>query len=122
MASSSDQFAGQMDDLVAQLSAVSKMAESGSEFLASNPGARITILKTLGKISSTIRQPQDEIMELFPQIAQMPVIRLFIKWKVFQMIPTEGSISYGEIASKLDADVNLISRLLRHHLFHVHFC
>lgn len=41
-------------------------------------------------------------------VAQIPAMSLLAQWGAFQHIPTEGSISYEELAERLDADTNLI--------------
>jgi len=44
---------------------------------------------------------------VFPAVA---ATRLFIEWKVFEHIPTTGSITYADLAAKVDADTSLISK------------
>ncbi|KAK4203206.1 o-methyltransferase [Triangularia verruculosa] len=51
-----------------------------------------------------------------PRVApgiEIIVTRLFLKWDAFQAIPTDAPISFSDLAAKLDADVELISRLTR---------
>ncbi|KAK7414433.1 hypothetical protein QQX98_006711 [Neonectria punicea] len=66
---------------------------------------------TANDILKTVRKPQERLMESMIVMAELAALRLFIKWKVFEIIPVEGSISYGELAAKLDAEEPLITRL-----------
>jgi Mn-dependent DtxR family transcriptional regulator len=50
-------------------------------------------------------------------MAEMGAIRTLMKWKAFDVIPAEGTITYKELAEKLDAEVSLVSKDLIH-LFH----
>jgi cysteine sulfinate desulfinase/cysteine desulfurase-like protein len=44
-------------------------------------------------------------------MADLTATRLFKKWKAFDLIPPagQGSISYEDLATKLDADTSLVS-------------
>jgi hypothetical protein len=44
-------------------------------------------------------------------MAEMGAIRMFMKMKAFDKIPLEGSISYKDLASSLDAEEAMISTL-----------
>ncbi|KAH8881467.1 O-methyltransferase [Thozetella sp. PMI_491] len=68
------------------------------------------ILSTIQNMAAPLMEPQDEIMDMLPKLAKFSITGLFIKWGAFKAIPAEGTISYGELAAKLKADVNLITR------------
>jgi hypothetical protein len=46
-------------------------------------------------------------------MADMAATRLFMKWKAFDAIPPpgEGSITYEELAAKLNAQVSLVRKI-----------
>jgi hypothetical protein len=58
-----------------------------------------------------VHGPRDDIMDIMTGFCQIAVIRLFIKWKVFEKIPATGTISYKELAAAVGADVSLISEI-----------
>jgi hypothetical protein len=43
-------------------------------------------------------------------MSEFPAIRLFMKWKAFENIPFEGSISYKELAEKCEVQESLLSK------------
>jgi hypothetical protein len=61
---------------------------------------------------NAVSLPQDKLLLWLPQFTHITSIRLFIKWKAFEKIPTgDGAdTSYAELAAKLGADVSLISK------------
>jgi hypothetical protein len=110
MASQNNKLADTLEALIAQYNGVVDGLRGGSLSLATNNGERIRLLKTSHDIIDAIKLPQDDIMESLPMWPGALAIRLFMKWGVFEIIPKDGTISYSEIASKLGADVGLISR------------
>lgn len=44
------------------------------------------------------------------QMGEFVALKLFIDWEVFENIPLQGTISYAELASKLNVEVSLLSR------------
>lgn len=108
--STTSDVADKLEALVSQLGGVIPQLREGSLSLASNAGERMKLLRASRAIMDAIKQPQDDLMESLPKWSEAVAIRLFLKWKVFEIIPKAGSISYHELASKLDADVALISK------------
>ena len=104
--------AAQLETLAAQLNAVAQNLRSSNTSLTSNPAERMKLLKLINNFASTIKEPQDDIMETMISSAKLAATNLFLKWDVFEMIPVDGTISYSELAKNTGADVNLISRLL----------
>ncbi|KKY29375.1 putative o-methyltransferase [Diaporthe ampelina] len=45
------------------------------------------------------------------QMGEFVALKLFIDWEVFENIPLQGTISYAELASKLNVEVSLLTRL-----------
>lgn len=74
---------------------------------------RITISATAQDILQTTQQPLEHLMGALVLIVQFTALRLFVKWKVFENIPTQGPISYEELAGKVGADEALISESSR---------
>ncbi len=109
MAPQNLEVADKLESLAGQLSSFAETLRTSHEPLGSSEGGRTEILKTISGITNTIKQPQDELMEGLVRYSEMAALNLFIQWKVFEMIPKDGSISYSEIAGNLSADINLIS-------------
>jgi hypothetical protein len=109
MASHSSEVADKLEALTTQLAGFITGLRDGSLSLASSPSERMTLIRASRGIIEAIKQPQDDIMESLPKWPEAVVIRLFLQWKAFEIIPKDGSIPYEELASKLDADVALIS-------------
>lgn len=60
-----------------------------------------------------VYQPGNENQNLMADFARTGAMHLFYSWGAFDYIPPEGTISYTDLAAKLDADVALISKLGR---------
>ncbi|KAK1449231.1 O-methyltransferase [Colletotrichum melonis] len=73
-------------------------------------GQRRRIIDAANKLINAVKDPGDEWFDATAQVAQLGANRLFWEWKVYDHIPSDGSISYGELAKKVDADVSLIRR------------
>ncbi len=61
------------------------------------------------KIHEAAKDPANAGMEGICQISLITANRILWEWGVFDEIPLEGSISYSELATKVDADVSLLS-------------
>lgn len=70
---------------------------------------RRRIIDAANKLITAVKDPADEWFDATAQVAQLGANRLFWEWKVYDQIPLEGSISYGELAGKVDAEESLIS-------------
>ncbi|KAL0941938.1 o-methyltransferase [Colletotrichum truncatum] len=51
----------------------------------------------------------DPMLRMYNYV-EIVVLRLFIDWEVFENIPLEGTISYAQLAKKVDADESLLRR------------
>ena len=69
------------------------------------------IVNAAQKILSIAKDPSDLGMEVFSQLTVMTANRIFWEWGVFDEIPREGSISYRELAAKVDAELSLLSEV-----------
>ncbi|TPX08141.1 uncharacterized protein E0L32_010208 [Thyridium curvatum] len=70
---------------------------------------RAVIAKSAHALAHLTKTPIEHLMDRFVIYTEDAALALFIQWKAFDVIPEEGTISYQELASKLDADVSLIS-------------
>ena len=58
----------------------------------------------------TAKTPTDRIMDTLVNIASITAMRLFIDWKVFENIPLNRTISYTELAGKVEAEPSIIGK------------
>ncbi|KAH8886527.1 O-methyltransferase [Thozetella sp. PMI_491] len=63
------------------------------------------------KILALTKDPYAMGFEVITQLCLITANRIFWEWGVFDAIPIDGSISYAELATKLDAEVSLLERL-----------
>lgn len=71
---------------------------------------RLTASATAQDILQTVQQPIEHLMSSLVLLVQFTATRLFVKWKAFEKIPLQGSISYKELSEKIQADEALVSR------------
>ncbi len=103
-----------MLDAVAQtLSTRAREIEAGtrSAGLGENADMRQVVMRVLDSLESSSLDPHNPAeMKLWfmGQLSFFTAIRLFIKWGVFEKVPTGkgAAISYAELAASLDADVD----------------
>ncbi|TQN63880.1 Methyltransferase fsa4, partial [Colletotrichum shisoi] len=100
MSNSSDILSG----LASQLS---QLATSQSSDAEKNDAAVVIGQKVL----DAARGPMPDWMDRAIHAMDFVGLKLFLDWKVFDMIPLDGSISYTHLAKKLEADVSLVRRL-----------
>ncbi|KAM0270457.1 hypothetical protein ACHAQH_009398 [Verticillium albo-atrum] len=72
--------------------------------------ARNKIVAAAQAIIEAARPPQPQWMNQSAACAEFVALRLFIDWGAFEAIPIEGSITYQELADKVDAEVQLVIR------------
>jgi hypothetical protein len=104
--------ANTLEALSKTLAKAAQDLRSGSLSLESDTLQRMGLLKAGTDLIDTVSLPQDKIVLFLPQIAHLTAIRMFIKWKAFEKVPTDdgATISYKNLAAKLGADVSLISK------------
>jgi hypothetical protein len=71
-------------------------------------GQRRKIIDAATRILDAAKDPTDQWMDLTAQIALVAANRLFWLWKVFDNIPAQGSISYVDLAAKVDVETGLL--------------
>lgn len=74
--------------------------------------ARNKIVAAAQAIIEAARPPQPQWMNQSAACAEFVALRLFIDWGAFEAIPIEGSITYQELADKVDAEVQLVRACL----------
>ncbi|KPM39218.1 hypothetical protein AK830_g7341 [Neonectria ditissima] len=105
------QLADKLESWAQQLTDIAAGVRKESETLSLSREDHAKLTTTANDILNTVKQPQERLMESMIVMAQLAALRLFIKWKVFEMIPSSGSISYEKIATELNAEQTLITRL-----------
>ena len=95
------ELTGAVDEFTSQAAGAGQTAASGHNL---NLGQRRRII-------DAAKDPVDQWMDVTAQSALFTANRLLFQWGVFEAIPLEGSISYAELAAKVDADPVLISEL-----------
>lgn len=105
-------LADKLEALAQRLNATAQGLRSGSISLETNADQRMGMIKAGAELVDAVSKPWDKILNWIPQLAQATAARLFIKWEVFQNIPTGNgeSISYEDLAAKVGAEVSLISK------------
>ncbi|KAH8893060.1 O-methyltransferase [Thozetella sp. PMI_491] len=63
------------------------------------------------KIVDAVRDTNGLGMEAISQLSVITAKRIFWEWGVFDAIPPEGSISYLDLAAKVDTEVSLLTRV-----------
>lgn len=96
------------DEVTAALQTFLK--EPGTAGSDLDKGQRRRIVDAAQKMISAVKDPGDEWFDATAQVAQMGANRLFWEWKAYDHIPPEGSISYAELAKKVEADESLIRK------------
>ncbi|KAK0630493.1 O-methyltransferase [Bombardia bombarda] len=90
----------------------SKPVEDGSD--NERPQLVDNIIKAAQRILDVAKSPTDQWVDLVNQISIITSNMLFMKWKVFENIPLDGtSISYVELASKVEVELALLARIAR---------
>ncbi|CAM1510019.1 Fc.00g003540.m01.CDS01 [Cosmosporella sp. VM-42] len=74
-------------------------------------GQRQKIIEAAEKIISVAKDPSDQGMDAIGQLTLIAANRIFWEWGVFDEIPPEGSISYSDLAGKVNADVSVLTRI-----------
>jgi len=100
--------ADRLDALAAQLSDSAKRIRDGTISLDTNIAERTKIIKAAKEVVDVAKEQQEQFVDLYMVLVPLTVIRIFIKWKVFENIPVSGTISYSDLAAKVDADRSLI--------------
>lgn len=105
-ATASPAVADQLDSLAALLTSRAQAVRNGA---AVPPQQHIQLVKGLKDAAGLVNEAREDLGDLMMSFVQVTALRLLIKWKVFEAIPLEGTISYADVAARVGIDVNLIS-------------
>ncbi|KAF7506348.1 hypothetical protein GJ744_011814 [Endocarpon pusillum] len=64
------------------------------------------------QIIDAIKDPGETPFEYSIQMAEMGALRMMMELKIFDKIPQQGSISYGDLAASIGAEESLLTRFL----------
>jgi hypothetical protein len=93
----------------AQLIEAAKSLRNGSISLK-DPAEKTKIVGAAKAAIKAVESPMDMVVDTAILLSNLVAIRLFADWKAFQAIPSDGSISYTDLAGKIGADANLTSK------------
>ncbi|KAK0716604.1 O-methyltransferase-domain-containing protein [Apiosordaria backusii] len=93
--------------------ALTPLCQNLLDEVKSGNATRQSVIRTAQSIIHAAQDEQELYVHFVVNKVEIIVMRLFLKWEAFEAIPTEGAISFEDLAKKLDADVELISRLTR---------
>jgi hypothetical protein len=105
--------------------AAAELAAAVDEFIA-NPQAdgsavdqlrRRKVIDAAGRVQALVKDPADQWLDMLQGITLTAANRLFSEWGVFGAIPSEGSISYSDLAAKTNADVTLLGKVYHFEYF-----
>lgn len=71
-------------------------------------GSRMAIVSTIQDILYQACPPTELWLHQASIFATLSATRVFLDWQAFDMIPRDGTISYQELAKKLNGDIVLI--------------
>jgi hypothetical protein len=74
---------------------------------------RRRIIEAAQKLIRSVKNPADEWMDTMAHTSHIVAQRLFTEWKVWDEIPVEGSISYADLAAKVNGEESLICKRRR---------
>ncbi|GKT46256.1 methyltransferase fsa4 [Colletotrichum spaethianum] len=97
-------YSATLSDLASQLSQLAASSSSDAE----KTKAAVTIAQNVLDLA---RGPKPDWMDRMISVMEVVVLKLFLEWKIFDLIPLDDSISYTNLARKLEAEVSLIKRL-----------
>ncbi|KAF6814099.1 O-methyltransferase [Colletotrichum plurivorum] len=72
---------------------------------------RRRVVDAANALIAAVKDPADEWFDATADVARLGANRLFWEWKAYDAIPAEGSISYAELAVKVEAEEALIRRV-----------
>ncbi|KAH0594960.1 hypothetical protein MHUMG1_07258 [Metarhizium humberi] len=99
--------------LADRMEAVARQLLSSADTLRVNPTAKqdhAGIIESTYSLLAELKDPLDNVVDQMVHLSKFAAMRLFIKWGLFDKIPTNGTISYQELASGIGAKTGLIAR------------
>jgi len=101
----------ELDTLVAELSQAVRDLRSSAERGAADPKRRAKAIESAQAVLGSLKHPVEAMMDDYFGICFLMATRLFASLGGFEHIPSEGAISYNDLAKKLDAESALTSML-----------
>lgn len=103
-------LADTLDNLSKTLAEASKSLRDGSSpSLLTSVTRKAEVAGALKDTIEAIQNPQDAFLDQMVLVSRLVALRIFVKWKVFDAIPATGSITYAELAAKVDAGEEIVS-------------
>ena len=102
----------QLERLAAEIADAGK-ALSGASSEDQNWDLRYKAHRAAQLVVALTQKPEEVWFDQSVIMTEFPAIRLFMKWKAFENIPFEGSISYKVLAEKCDVQEALLSEFYR---------
>ncbi|KAK3381140.1 O-methyltransferase [Podospora didyma] len=90
---------------------VATPAPEGAEGAVLEQRRRRDIVDATDRVQRLVKDPADQWIDVVYPQTLATTKRLFYDWGVFEAIPPEGSISYADLAAKVDAEEVLLARL-----------
>lgn len=100
----------QLQSLADQLTQLTETIRNDAASVKAHPEQLSRLSEAANAFAKQTRGPAGYISEMMTNIVLLSSLGLFNRWRVFDHIPTGGSISYQALADKLGADTALISR------------
>ena len=97
-----------MDSLAQQLTTTAESIRSNPASLEKLEKEQADLIRSAETLLKVLKHT-DPLMDSMVTLIQFTAIRLFIGWKVFEAIPSSGSISQSDLAAKIGAETPLIS-------------
>lgn len=104
-------LANSLDSLAQQLTTVAETIHTGSASLDSLKDERARVVNAAEALLKDLK-PADPVLASMINMVQFTAIRLFVDWGAFDIISSAGTISYVDLAEKMDADVSLVGEYL----------
>ncbi|OAA57124.1 O-methyltransferase, family 2 [Niveomyces insectorum RCEF 264] len=106
-----NELADKLGSLAAELAEASNAVRAGKLSLQTDVAQKLKLIGTTKATLDALQTSQDLFMDNMVQFSRLVALRVFLKWKAFDAIPPTGSITYADLAAKVNADVEIITRL-----------
>jgi hypothetical protein len=94
--------------------AVAELGEAVKTLTASDSDSNLksAVYTAARKVMTLTQNPDDQWLWHSVNMSELAAIYTFMRWKAFDKIPLEGSISYKDLAKKCDATEGLTSKTI----------
>lgn len=69
---------------------------------------RRKVLDAANAVMNAVKGPDDEWMAMLVQVSSYGAARLFYEWEAFELMPTDSSVSYDELATATKTEEALL--------------